>query len=191
MNLTAAHAVAVREFKLDRGHGYADYMLFLDRHPVGVCEAKPTGTMGGDQLHKFLGGRRAGDRCLYVSTGRFTKEARFEAERSSVPLTLVTLPSLSELFLRHYGAPRFRGQGAGAATAPVLAAGVTEPKLGEVLRPLRGDAESILYFDDEHAWRRRAARFDVQLLIAGAPPRLRPFSVPSISSFTRSSTHVA
>lgn len=33
----------VREFKLDKGHGYVDYMLFLDGHPVGVCEAKPAG----------------------------------------------------------------------------------------------------------------------------------------------------
>jgi type I restriction enzyme R subunit len=44
MNLAAADAIAVREFKLDRGHGYVDYMLFLDGHPVGVCEAKPAGT---------------------------------------------------------------------------------------------------------------------------------------------------
>ena len=44
MNLAASDAVAVREFKLDRGHGYVDYMLFLDGHPVGVCEAKPAGT---------------------------------------------------------------------------------------------------------------------------------------------------
>jgi type I restriction enzyme R subunit len=43
MNLAAASAIAVREFKLDRGHGYVDYMLFLDGHPVGVCEVKPAG----------------------------------------------------------------------------------------------------------------------------------------------------
>jgi len=60
------------------------------------------GAMGADQLRKFLGGRRAGDRCLYVSTGGFTKEAKFEAERSNVPLTLVTLPMLRELLLQHY-----------------------------------------------------------------------------------------
>jgi hypothetical protein len=39
MNLAAADAIAVREFKLDRSHGYVDYMLFLDGHLVGVCEA--------------------------------------------------------------------------------------------------------------------------------------------------------
>ena len=30
-------AVAVREFKLERGHGFADYLLFLDGKAVGVC----------------------------------------------------------------------------------------------------------------------------------------------------------
>ena len=42
MNLSVP-AVAVREFKLDRGHGYSDYLLFLDGRAVGVCEAKPAG----------------------------------------------------------------------------------------------------------------------------------------------------
>jgi type I restriction enzyme R subunit len=43
MNLAASDAIAVREFKLHRGHGYVDYMLFLDGRAVGVCEAKPAG----------------------------------------------------------------------------------------------------------------------------------------------------
>jgi type I restriction enzyme, R subunit len=42
MNLTVP-AVAVREFKLEKKHGYADYLLFLDAKAVGVCEAKPAG----------------------------------------------------------------------------------------------------------------------------------------------------
>lgn len=37
-------AVAVREFKLQRGHGTADYLLFVDARAVGVCEAKKAGT---------------------------------------------------------------------------------------------------------------------------------------------------
>jgi len=40
MNLTVP-AVAVREFKLEKGHGFTDYLLFLDGSAVGVCEAKP------------------------------------------------------------------------------------------------------------------------------------------------------
>jgi type I restriction enzyme R subunit len=59
MNLTAASDIAVREFKLDRDHGYVDYMLFLDRHAVGVCEAKPAGTplIGVEhQVKKYVAG---------------------------------------------------------------------------------------------------------------------------------------
>ena len=61
-----------------------------------------SGSMGADVLRSFLGGRRTGDRCLYVSTGGFTKEARYEADRANVPLTLITLTKLRELLLQHY-----------------------------------------------------------------------------------------
>ncbi len=40
-NLSARRGVAIREFKLKSGHGYADYLLFVDGHAVGVLEAKP------------------------------------------------------------------------------------------------------------------------------------------------------
>src|SRR3990170_989348 len=43
MNVQAARGVAVREFRLAPGHGYADYMLFVDGKAVGVLEAKPAG----------------------------------------------------------------------------------------------------------------------------------------------------
>ena len=59
--------------------------------------------MGSPELRAFLGGRQSGDRCLYVSTGGFTKEARYEAERSTVPVTLIDLPRLRDLLLQHYG----------------------------------------------------------------------------------------
>lgn len=42
MNLSVP-AVAVREFTLERGHGFVDYLLFLDGRAVGVCEAKAAG----------------------------------------------------------------------------------------------------------------------------------------------------
>lgn len=41
--ITAGPGVAVREFKLADGHGYADYLLFVDGKAVGVLEAKPAG----------------------------------------------------------------------------------------------------------------------------------------------------
>ena len=44
MNLSAGHGVAVREFKLTTGHGFADYLLFVEGKAVGVLEAKPEGS---------------------------------------------------------------------------------------------------------------------------------------------------
>ena len=58
--------------------------------------------MSSDQIRSFLGGRQQGDKCLYVSTGGFTKEARYEAERSNIPVTLIDLPKLRSLVLEHY-----------------------------------------------------------------------------------------
>ena len=43
VNLTAARGVAVREFILKSPHGRADYLLFVDRTPIGVVEAKKEG----------------------------------------------------------------------------------------------------------------------------------------------------
>ena len=45
VNLAAGLGVAVREFVLAPGHGRADYLLFVDRKPLGVLEAKPEGTI--------------------------------------------------------------------------------------------------------------------------------------------------
>jgi type I restriction enzyme R subunit len=51
MNVYAGRGVAVREFRLAKGHGYADYLLFVDGKPVGVLEAKPAGhTLSGVQV---------------------------------------------------------------------------------------------------------------------------------------------
>jgi type I restriction enzyme R subunit len=44
VNLTAGRGVAVREFPLKSGYGFADYLLYADGHAVGVIEAKPEGT---------------------------------------------------------------------------------------------------------------------------------------------------
>lgn len=60
--------------------------------------------IGAPDLRSFLGGRKPTDRCLYVSTGGFTKDANYEADRAAVPLTLLDLPALRELLLSHYDA---------------------------------------------------------------------------------------
>lgn len=58
--------------------------------------------MGSKEIRAFLGGRKRGDRCLYVSTGGFSKDAQYEADRADVATTLITLPLLRKLFLDHY-----------------------------------------------------------------------------------------
>ncbi len=40
MNLSAGPGVAVREFRMASGHGYADYLLFVGGKAVGALEAK-------------------------------------------------------------------------------------------------------------------------------------------------------
>jgi type I restriction enzyme, R subunit len=44
VNLHAGKGVAIREFQLRTGHGYADYLLYVDQQAVGVIEAKKRGT---------------------------------------------------------------------------------------------------------------------------------------------------
>lgn len=71
--------------------------------PRIVVEVKHRkGTMGSQDVRSFLGGRHKDDRGLYVSTGGFTKDARYEADRSSVPLTLWTLEELTKALLDNY-----------------------------------------------------------------------------------------
>lgn len=65
--------------------------------------------MGAPVIRTFLGGRQIGDRCIFVSTGGFTKEARYEAERAKTPLSLVDLDTLAELISAHYD--NFRAEG--------------------------------------------------------------------------------
>src|SRR5664279_1669377 len=44
MNLFAGPGVAVREAIMAKGHGRADYLLYVNKRTVGVIEAKPEGT---------------------------------------------------------------------------------------------------------------------------------------------------
>ena len=62
------------------------------------------GKAGPDMIRSFLGGRRAGDRGVFVSTGGFTREARYEADRAAIPVRLMTLDDLVRLLLAHYDA---------------------------------------------------------------------------------------
>jgi type I restriction enzyme R subunit len=47
LDLTADRGIAVREFPMKSGFGFADYLLYLDRKAVGAVEAKAEGTLTG------------------------------------------------------------------------------------------------------------------------------------------------
>lgn len=61
-----------------------------------------TGAMGAPALRSFTGGLRQGDNGLYVSTGGFSREARYEADRSNHPLTLMDSADLGNAIIEHY-----------------------------------------------------------------------------------------
>jgi len=58
--------------------------------------------MGSQQIRSFLGGRHQDDKGLYVSTGGFTKDAHYEAERANIPVKLMNLPELVNALLENY-----------------------------------------------------------------------------------------
>lgn len=73
------------------------------QQPRIVVEVKHrAGRMGSAEVRRFLGGRHRDDRGLFVSTGGFTREAHYEADRAQVPLTLWTLDELTRTLLDNY-----------------------------------------------------------------------------------------
>ncbi|HEV3385312.1 MAG TPA: DEAD/DEAH box helicase family protein [Gemmata sp.] len=58
LDLTAGRGIAVCEFPLKTGFGFADYLLYLDRKAIGAVEAKAEGTLAGvePQSAKYAAG---------------------------------------------------------------------------------------------------------------------------------------
>lgn len=73
-------------------------------HPRIVVEVKHRRgqQMGSQDIRSFLGGRHKDDRGLYVSTGGFSKDAQYEADRASIPLALWTLDHVVRALIEHY-----------------------------------------------------------------------------------------
>jgi restriction system protein len=63
---------------------------------------RPKEAMGSQYIRSFLGALRQGDRGLYVSTGGYSKDAKYEAERSNIPITLLSLDDLAVLIVTYY-----------------------------------------------------------------------------------------
>jgi len=71
--------------------------------PRIVVEVKHRqGPMGRREVASFIGGMRKGHKGLYVSTGGFSKDAKTEADRSEIPLTLVDMERLTDLVVENY-----------------------------------------------------------------------------------------
>jgi restriction system protein len=71
--------------------------------PRIVVEVKHRkGTMGAPEVRSFVGGLRQNDNGLYVSTGGFTREARYEADRTNQNLTLMDADDLGKAIVEHY-----------------------------------------------------------------------------------------
>jgi restriction system protein len=66
------------------------------------CKHRTRSAMGAQEIRTFLGGRHKDDKGLYVSTGGFTKDARYEAERASIPTTLMDLDQLVDAVIDQY-----------------------------------------------------------------------------------------
>ena len=76
-NLHAGLGVAIREFPLKDGHGYADYMLYVDGKAAGVLEAKKEGvTLSGVETQS--------NRYVKGSAGRAARMAQAVTVRLSV-----------------------------------------------------------------------------------------------------------
>lgn len=71
--------------------------------PRIVAEVKHRkGAMGAPHIRSFIGGLRPTDRGLFVSTGGFTREARYEADRSNIPVRLLDLDGFVRLYVEMY-----------------------------------------------------------------------------------------
>lgn len=78
--------------------------LGLEQPRIVVEVKHREGAIGAPEIRSFIGGLRSTDRGLYVSTGGFKKEARYEADRANPPVTLLDLDELVSLLIEHYDA---------------------------------------------------------------------------------------
>jgi restriction system protein len=76
--------------------------LGLTQPRIKVEVKHRSGSMGSQAIRSFVGVLRSGDTGLYVSTGGFSKEARYEAERATFPVTLIDTDDLADLIVAHY-----------------------------------------------------------------------------------------
>ncbi len=71
--------------------------------PIIIVEVKHRkGQMGSKEIRSFLPVLQPSKKGLYVSTGGFSQDAKYEAERANVSVTLIDLDGLVELIVQYY-----------------------------------------------------------------------------------------
>ncbi len=72
-------------------------------NPVIVVEVKHRSqTMSASNIRSFKGALKKTNKGIYVSTGGFTSEAKYEAERSEIPIILMDLDRLVKFIMQYY-----------------------------------------------------------------------------------------
>ncbi|MDX1412326.1 MAG: type I restriction endonuclease, partial [Nitrospirales bacterium] len=130
VNLTAANGVAIRNFPLEHGHGFADYLLYVDGKAAGVVEAKKEGhTLTGVEIQSEKYSKGLPPHLpahirplpfLYQSTGT---ETRFTNELDPVPRSRTTFafhkPQTFAEWLEQAKAPPVDSQSVPLAAEPL------------------------------------------------------------------------
>ena len=140
-NIHAARGVALREFPLESGYGFADYLLYIDGRAAGVIEAKKQGaTLTGveSQSARYAAGLPASLPAwrrplpfLYESTGIETHFTNgLDPEPRARPVFAFHTPDLLAEWLRFAGSAA-GGQGTAEPPSTFLARLKTMPPLVE------------------------------------------------------------
>jgi type I site-specific restriction endonuclease len=64
IDIEAGRGIAIREFQLAPGHGFADYLLYIDGYAAGVIEAKKAGVPLSESKSNPANTARQGRGCL-------------------------------------------------------------------------------------------------------------------------------
>ena len=71
--------------------------------PVIVVEVKHRNqSMSASDIRSFKGALKKSNKGIYVSTGGFTTDAKYEAERSEIPIILMDLDTLVKFIMQYY-----------------------------------------------------------------------------------------
>lgn len=79
-----------------------DGLGLIDPNIVVQVKHRSKGSMGAPEIRSFIALLKRNDRGIYVSTGGFTKEAKYEAERAGVSVTLIDIERLVLLIIQNY-----------------------------------------------------------------------------------------